>query len=103
MTNVFKTHPYRLGTNFNWFLTVRLVQKKIRTGTSFAKSLANLAPNLLYKSNTYPKVVESISKSVIELESINNNIIFKSILLEPTILLVLTFFLIKINKCLTQF
>lgn len=93
MTNVFKTHPYRLGTNFIWFLTVRLVQKKIRTGTSFAKSLANLSPNLLYKSNKYTKVGESISKSVIELESINNNIIIKSILLEPTILVVLTFFL----------
>lgn len=102
MTNVFKTHPYSFGTNINWFLTVRLVQKKIRTGTSFAKSLANLAPNLLYKSNNYTKGGESISKSVIELESKNNNIIIKSILLEPTILLVLTFFVIKISECLTQ-
>ena len=102
MTNVFKTHHYRLRTNPNSFLKADLVEKKIRPANSLAKSFATPEPKLQNTISFINKVCKAISKSVIELESINNNLINKSILLEPTILVVLTFIVIKTSKNLTQ-
>ncbi|MEO0037179.1 MAG: hypothetical protein RIQ59_390 [Bacteroidota bacterium] len=102
MTNVFKIHHYRLSIYLNSFLKVDLAQKKIRPANSLVKSLATPEPNLQNTTSFINKVCKAISKSVIELESINNNLNNKSILLEPTILVVLTFIVIKSSKNLTQ-